>query len=165
MTMTNTIHPPGGATALLAIIDPTILEMGWIFVALILLGSVVMLLVALGINNLQRVFPVFWWTAADVGDGNGNDDNDVERDGKGKEGEGEAKIEQIENAGFRQLIVLSGSGVVMPEGFVLDGDEVQMMEVLRNRLREWHDGRDLGQEGERHFENGSDTTHVEYPGA
>lgn len=156
--MTNTVHPPGGATALLAVIDPTIMGMGWIFVPLIVLGSLLMFLVALGVNNLQRVFPVFWWTPRDVGK---KAVDDVERR---LETKGEGRIEQIENAGFSQMIVLSGSGVIIPEGFVLEPVQVQMLEVLRDGLREWNVGEDE-KEGQRSFGSGSDTTHGEHTGA
>jgi HPP family len=161
MTMTNTVHPPGGATALLAVIDPTIVGMGWIFVPLMFLGSLLMFLVALGVNNLQRIFPVFWWTPRDVG---WKSVDDVESGWQGKEEEGK-KIERIENAGFRQMIVLSASGVVIPEGFALDSEQVQMLEVLRDRLREWNVGETEEKEGQRCFESGSDTTHVEHTSA
>lgn len=160
--MTNTVHPPGGATALLAIIDQPVLAMGWKFVPLILLGTVLMFLVALLVNNIQRMFPVFWWTPRDIGK---KAAEDVEKnwDDKGRR-ENERKIEQIENAGFRQMIVLSGSGVVVPEGFALGMMEEQILEDLRNRLRQWGGDGDGGgeREVERQFRNGSDTTHVEH---
>ncbi|TID19692.1 putative hpp family protein [Venturia nashicola] len=156
MTMTNTVHPPGGATAVLAIIDGPIQAMGWMFVPLILLGSVLMFLVALLVNNIQRVFPVFWWTPKDVGKKTGKD---VEKNWHEKSGrENERKIE---HAGFEQMIVLSGSGVVVPEGFALGMEEEQVLEDLRNRLRHWGGDGKEGQEDERHFVSGSETTHVE----
>lgn len=125
-----------------------------------------MFLVALLINNIQRVFPVFWWTPRDVGRKAMNDEeknwNGEGKDGKGRR-ENEGRIEQIEHAGFRQMIVLSGSGVVVPEGFALGLEEEQILEVLRDRLREWGGDSEGEKQGERHFGSGSDTTHVEHP--
>ncbi|KAF2755849.1 HPP-domain-containing protein [Pseudovirgaria hyperparasitica] len=67
MTFTNTAHPPGGATALLAAIDPDVEAMGWTLLPYVLIGTSVMLGIALLVNNIQRTFPVFWWTPRDVG--------------------------------------------------------------------------------------------------
>jgi hypothetical protein len=67
MCMTNTVHPPGGATAVIATTQATVISMGWWYVPVTILGAVVMLIVALLWNNLLRQFPVFWWTPAEVG--------------------------------------------------------------------------------------------------
>jgi hypothetical protein len=66
MAVTKTVHPPAGATALLASTEVAITELGWWFLALMLLGSMLMLTAALIINNLIRRFPVYWWTPADL---------------------------------------------------------------------------------------------------
>lgn len=67
MTITNTIHPPGGATAVLAAVNPTILAMGWWFVPVLMTGTLIQLGVALLINNIMRQYPIYWWTPANVG--------------------------------------------------------------------------------------------------
>lgn len=67
MSMTNTVHPPGGATAVLAATQSTVIAMGWWFVPVIMVGSCVMMAVALVVNNITRQYPVYWWTPADVG--------------------------------------------------------------------------------------------------
>lgn len=91
MSMTNTVHPPGGAAAVLACTDTTIIALGWMFPALILLGSVLMMLVAFIFNNTLRQYPIYWWTPNEVGsklyrrdqnehdDGKQVDDSDAER--------------------------------------------------------------------------------------
>ena len=61
MQMTATTHPPAGATALLAIVNDDALEIGWYLIAVTTLSSVLVLAVALLINNLQRRYPVYWW--------------------------------------------------------------------------------------------------------
>jgi hypothetical protein len=67
MCATNTVHPPGGATAVIATTQANVISMGWWYVPITLLGAVVMLVVALLWNNVLRQFPVFWWTPAEVG--------------------------------------------------------------------------------------------------
>lgn len=67
MHLTRTLHPPGGATALIAVIGgERIHELGYAFVlSPVFLGSFVMLLVALLINNLSanenRHYPRYWF--------------------------------------------------------------------------------------------------------
>jgi hypothetical protein len=156
MAMTNTVHPPGGATALLAAIDPTILAMGWMFIPLILLGSVLMLVVALVINNIQRQFPVFWWTPRDVGI---RREPDIESSGK-DEFDIEKKVSSriVGESGFKQTVVINPERILVPEGFPLDSEQIEVLEILRDRLREWSV---IDDHNDQFIFSGSDTTHVD----
>lgn len=58
--LTNTSHPPAGATALLAVTQAS--NLGWFLMPVVILETVLMLTVALIINNIQRRYPVYWWT-------------------------------------------------------------------------------------------------------
>jgi CBS-domain-containing membrane protein len=66
MHLTRTLHPPGGATALIAVIGgDKIHALGYTYALCpVLLGALVMLLVALLVNNLstnpKRHYPVYW---------------------------------------------------------------------------------------------------------
>lgn len=60
MQITNTIHPPAGATALLVATNSSVFEMGWYYLPVVLLSSMLMLVTALLIDNIQRRYPVFW---------------------------------------------------------------------------------------------------------
>ncbi len=64
MLVTRTLHPPGGATALIAVIGSTkVHALGYLYVLLpVGLGAVIMLAVALLVNNLssKRQYPEFW---------------------------------------------------------------------------------------------------------
>ncbi|KAI2642714.1 HPP family-domain-containing protein [Xylaria nigripes] len=66
MGLTKTVHPPAGATALLAVIDDTAAALGWKLIPLVLLGCTIMLGVALILNNICGRFPLYWWTASDL---------------------------------------------------------------------------------------------------
>lgn len=67
MSFTKTVHPPAGATALLAATNVEIQELGWWLLPLVLLAATLMLASALLLNNLfGRRFPVYWWTPVDV---------------------------------------------------------------------------------------------------
>ncbi|MEE8452307.1 MAG: HPP family protein [Thermoguttaceae bacterium] len=66
MHFTRTLHPPGGATALIAIIGgDKVQSLGYMYVlSPVLVGSIAMLFVALVVNNLstnpKRHYPVYW---------------------------------------------------------------------------------------------------------
>jgi CBS-domain-containing membrane protein len=64
MLLTRTLHPPGGATALLAVIgSKQIHDMGFLYVIMpIGLGALVLLVIALIVNNISRhrKYPEYW---------------------------------------------------------------------------------------------------------
>jgi CBS-domain-containing membrane protein len=64
MHVTRTLHPPGGATALIAVIgSEQIHSLGYLYVLIpVGLGALVMLIVALLVNNISRTrrYPEFW---------------------------------------------------------------------------------------------------------
>ncbi|CAK7268638.1 hypothetical protein SEPCBS119000_003162 [Sporothrix epigloea] len=68
MALTGTVHPPAGATALLAVTDDNAYHIGWRLVPAVLLGSVLMQAIALLVNNIQRRFPMYWWSPEAVGE-------------------------------------------------------------------------------------------------
>ena len=65
MHATRTLHPPGGATALIAVISgPNVTNLGYLYALIpVGAGALIMLAVALLVNNLapQRRYPEFWW--------------------------------------------------------------------------------------------------------
>lgn len=65
MHLTKTLHPPGGATALIAVIgSPQLHDMGYLYALLpVGRGALILLLVALLVNNIPkgRRYPKFWW--------------------------------------------------------------------------------------------------------
>lgn len=64
MHATRTLHPPGGATALIAVIGgDQVHALGYLYVLVpVALGAVIMLAVALLVNNIPktRKYPEFW---------------------------------------------------------------------------------------------------------
>ncbi len=67
MHFTRTLHPPGGATALIAVIGSSqIHELGYMFVMTpIAAGAFILLIIALALNNMsnnpKRHYPRYWW--------------------------------------------------------------------------------------------------------
>ncbi len=64
MHLTKTLHPPGGATALIAVIGGQgVHKLGYLYVVMpVALGACVMLIIALVVNNIpkNRKYPEFW---------------------------------------------------------------------------------------------------------
>lgn len=63
MLITRTVHPPGGATALIAVIGSEHLHsLGWSYLFVVMAGALIMLLVALVVNNLfsPGIYPERW---------------------------------------------------------------------------------------------------------
>jgi len=64
MHATKTLHPPGGATALIAVVgSQKIHDLGYLYALMPAgLGAVIMMFVALLVNNIpkSRKYPVFW---------------------------------------------------------------------------------------------------------
>ena len=64
MHLTGTLHPPGGATALIAVIGGQgVHKLGYLYVVMpVALGACIMLVIALVVNNIPktRKYPEFW---------------------------------------------------------------------------------------------------------
>ncbi|TGJ78659.1 hypothetical protein E0Z10_g10101 [Xylaria hypoxylon] len=121
MALTKTVHPPAGATALIAVIDDRVVSVGWKLIPLILLSSSIMLLVALILNNLFSRFPLYWWTPSDLGalpqkqlSGPSVDDEE-----KGK---------------TRQFEIVIGDRVIVPEHIQLTPEERLLLAQISGRL-------------------------------
>jgi CBS domain-containing membrane protein len=67
MQITNSVHPPAGATALIAVLGPaSVHKLGYLFILTpVLAGALILLLVAIVMNNLSpdenRHYPIRWW--------------------------------------------------------------------------------------------------------
>ncbi|KAJ4354230.1 uncharacterized protein N0V89_005964 [Didymosphaeria variabile] len=133
MLITGTVHPPGGASAVLAATSPEITEMGWYFVGVIMWGTTLMLIVGLVLNNVQRQFPVYWWTPLPL---HVTRRHDVEVGPNGTGGS-EGRIEDLEdedNEEKSSYITISARGVTLPDTLALNSEESELLECLRHRL-------------------------------
>ena len=62
MILTDTVHPPGGATALLAATSPPVIKLGWRYLPVVLLSCVIMEVWAMLWMNLGRArYPHYWF--------------------------------------------------------------------------------------------------------
>ncbi|CAK4652887.1 hypothetical protein LEN26_013496 [Aphanomyces euteiches] len=62
MELTDTVHPPGGASALIAVISgPDIEDLGYMYVVMpVFTGSCILVLVSVVLNNIHRQYPRYW---------------------------------------------------------------------------------------------------------
>ncbi|KAF0738098.1 hypothetical protein Ae201684P_004683 [Aphanomyces euteiches] len=62
MQVTDTLHPPGGAAALVAVMGGSELEqLGFLYlITPVLIGTCILLMVSLVLNNVQRQYPRYW---------------------------------------------------------------------------------------------------------
>lgn len=128
MLLTNTVHPPGGASALLAAVMPEITAMGWYFVGLVMLGTALMLVVSLVTNNVQRQFPTYWWTPVNLRDMRAARRENIP-DAKGsvepKNGSGDMVEDEIR---------IAFDGIHLPSDMTVSPEEALLLERLRKRL-------------------------------
>ncbi|AEO69700.1 5b41c616-110e-40d4-8b58-bb74dc44a562 [Thermothielavioides terrestris] len=160
MALTGTVHPPAGATALMAVLDPDVAALGWFLFLPLLLGCILMLAVALLINNIQRRFPYYWWSPGETGqfwrrkgpDTEPEAERAEERAGQRRtsyerkvdeesgsssgdlESSGElAKMVSVMSGREGQIVIRRGR-VIIPEGLSLRPEEILSLETLSERL-------------------------------
>lgn len=140
MAITKTVHPPAGATALLAVVSDDSLALGWWLVPTMMLGATLMLTVALVINNIQRQYPQYWWTPEDLSAG-GREQVSKSKSEKALDVDLEkssiwASASQREESSLDQpqIILRKGGRVIVPSELYLTPEEMTLLEELSNRL-------------------------------
>ncbi|KAK3944374.1 HPP family protein [Diplogelasinospora grovesii] len=147
MALTGTVHPPAGATALMAVADDGAAHLGWFLIPVVMLGCALMLCMALLVNNVQRCFPFYWWSPKETGqvwcrtqrtDGTTTEEEkpaDAEAVGSSSisdDLEGVPPEEDAENE--PQKLVITKDTVRVPRGFYLSPEETLLLEALSQRL-------------------------------
>jgi len=141
MTMTKTVYPPAGATALLAAVDPQVQQLGWYLIPLVLLSATITLIVSLVVNNIQRQYPTYWWTPVDVTRHGGSREieklpADVKLSEKvftsddGLSETREAPVGELDP----HMLRVTADRIIVPECIFLSAEETRMLEILRTRL-------------------------------
>ncbi|KAM0330789.1 hypothetical protein ACHAQA_003743 [Verticillium albo-atrum] len=146
MALTKTVHPPAGATALLAVVDDNVLDLGWFLIPVVMLGCALMLVTALLVNNVQRRFPMYWWTPEDLSSQvrpwtrRGSSSSSVH--GSSKSGhpdsdelEAQSRHSQTTQVEGREAeLILRPGEVIVPEHMYITPEEKMWLENLSNRL-------------------------------
>ena len=137
MTVTNSVYPPAGATALLAAVDPQVERLGWYLLPLVLLSTSLTLITSLVVNNIQRRYPIFWWTSANIGKVLIEDDIEKAPTKTARNSDGSNSLArtltQVASTDGDSIRIMAGN-VMVPDGFYLTGEERSILEILQGRL-------------------------------
>lgn len=131
MALTGTVHPPAGATALLAVTSSQTSNLGWFLFPVMILGIALMQVTALLINNIQRRFPLYWWTSHPLG--------------KPKEPDTEEGIHQKEEpdvpshyedslTDVPRRVVIERDEIYAPAAIVLTDEEIEVLKGISERI-------------------------------
>ncbi|KAI9807372.1 MAG: hypothetical protein M1833_000115 [Piccolia ochrophora] len=123
MGVTKTVHPPAGATALLAAVDPGVRQLGWWLMLHVAVGCAVMLGLACLLMNVQKRWPV-WWVLEGVERGSGGD---AEMGPPWEDG--------AEEPQRMVTVTVTEKGTKLPEWVTLDREERAVLDALSERLR------------------------------
>ncbi|KAF6817773.1 hpp family protein [Colletotrichum sojae] len=138
MALTKTVHPPAGATALLAVVDDEVVRLGWFLIPIVMLGCVVMLVTALVINNIQRRFPQYWWTPEDLRlhpvPWRRQSADEESQGGKGEADESESRSRSDSTIRPEPTLIMRPGEVIVPEHMFITPEEKIFLEQLSNRL-------------------------------
>ncbi|KAB8264112.1 HPP family-domain-containing protein [Aspergillus pseudonomiae] len=133
MVLTKTVHPPAGATALLAVTEGY--EIGWFLVLIMFLGCIMMQAVALVINNIHRRFPVYWWTPDPLR----RPKVVVEDTESGRERKQESLAPTTSDddteATVPAQIVIEEGKVTVPDNVWITTEEMEFLEKISQRIR------------------------------
>jgi CBS-domain-containing membrane protein len=129
MTLTNTLHPPAGATAVLAVTNPQTARLGWFLIPVMLLGITLMLAAAVMINNVQRRYPLYWWTSHPLAATR----QDLEEFRHEKSSNFPENYEDSLTDVPRRLVVERGD-ISVPDGVKLSAEETEVLQRICERL-------------------------------
>ncbi|KAJ5657653.1 uncharacterized protein N7484_001302 [Penicillium longicatenatum] len=128
MVLTNTVHPPAGATSLLAVTNPQVVGLGWFLFPVMMLGATLMQVAALLINNIHRRFPLYWWTPRPLSRPQNRDVEQPEKEAPSLPSQYEDSLKEP-----RQLIV-GRSEILVPDGVYLTASERKILKEIQERV-------------------------------
>jgi hypothetical protein len=137
MTITKTIHPPSGATAMIAATQADITALGWYYIPVVMLSAALALGVGLITNNMQRRYPVFWLIAGKIPrveavsespPSNTTPPNHLDQTSKSMEHE-------------KYCVIISSSGITVPDFLSLENEHTTVLEEIRELLSEHRNGK------------------------
>jgi CBS-domain-containing membrane protein len=140
LAMLKLTHPPSGSTALLAATQADIRTLGWYYVPVVMLSSVLMITVGLITNNIQRQYPMYWWTSSPL----------LKSDTMTPNLTGVASVQsaaclstnRADEEKGREVISVGLDGVVIPSFLRLSYDQMAVLDELQMKIKEFYLPRD-----------------------
>jgi hypothetical protein len=139
MTITKTIHPPSGATAMIAATQADITALGWYYIPVVMLSATLALGVGLITNNIQRRYPVFWLTPDKIPS---RRKDKVEASPAAEPTPSAAPpaitdtIRNSETEWGKDLVIISRSDIVVPAFLELENEHKAVIEEIQRLLGE-----------------------------
>ncbi|KAB8343227.1 hypothetical protein FH972_022817 [Carpinus fangiana] len=132
MTLTGTVHPPAGATALLAAVDSHVSGLGWLYLPIVIISSLLTIAVACLLNNIHRQYPLYWWSPTKQIPSSPGKDEEKCQDSSVTHHETEDHIQRH----WDREVVVSVEGAKMPYNFFISPEELALLKRLEGRLRQ-----------------------------
>ncbi|KAJ5958700.1 uncharacterized protein N7479_005850 [Penicillium vulpinum] len=129
MLLTNTTHPPAGATAVLAVTHAQTVALGWFLFPVMLLGVTLMQVVAVVLNNVQRRYPLYWWTSHPLSQSRADAEKADHKQTPSVASHYEDSLTDIP----RRLVIERGD-ISVPDGVLLSTEEKEVLDRISERL-------------------------------
>lgn len=132
---------------MLAATNAQIVAMGWMYVPFVVLCTSVMLAIALVVNNIQRCYPLYWWTEGEIGVR--AKVVDVEKGQRGRSGtvnstESERTLRNGSEGGVEEdrsyvcdsgpVVVVTGHSIDLPPMLDVTAEELEVLKRMQTRL-------------------------------
>ncbi|ORY70388.1 HPP family-domain-containing protein [Pseudomassariella vexata] len=143
MALTGTVHPPGGATALLAVVNDDVAKLGWFLFPVIILSCILMKCVALLLNNIQRSYPSYWWSPEDVGqnwhaaeESDRQSHPDIQLGSKVEHSSSQDRDDDMtSDAHYGSKLIIERGKIVIPDDVFLTFEEKNFLEEISAKLQ------------------------------
>jgi len=144
MTITKTIHPPSGATAMLAATQVEITALGWYYIPVVMLSASLSIGVGLITNNIQRRYPVFWLMAGKIPAKQPPVQEEKVELGEGRASGATAvplprrpsQVSHKEHTMDQYKVIVNRDEIVVPEFVELESEHLQVLQEIQRLLNE-----------------------------
>ncbi|KAL7751196.1 hypothetical protein RI367_003402 [Sorochytrium milnesiophthora] len=146
MQASATVHPPAGATALLPLVSAPITELGWYYIPVIALSSILMLAVGLLLNNIQRRYPVYWIApsppaapapvVADSAVTTAVVQVDDDHKTPAAVADDDERVTGVAHGSTGDELVIERTGIMVPAWLTVTGEERAVLERIQQRVAE-----------------------------
>jgi len=160
MTVTKTIHPPSGATAMIAATQADITALGWYYIPVVMLSASLALSVGLITNNIQRRYPVFWLLSAKIParqptveekpvetpPSDGALESGALRKSEATQAHLQRRPSEISHKEHIQdpyKVIVNRDEIVVPEFIELESEHLQVLQEIQTLLNEHHSASQL----------------------
>ncbi|KAG7193360.1 uncharacterized protein KQ657_000777 [Scheffersomyces spartinae] len=148
MSLLNCVHPPAGALALLPAVDEQIRAMSWWYLPVQIISCLLIMCVALIFGNIIRVYPMYWWTPANLEKKSEETLMEIERTisrhsttrsvnpmDEATSGEPSDLEKQIVFSPAVEEVVISPDSILVPKDLDLDEIEIDWLNTIQRKIR------------------------------